>query len=326
MSETTKIEWCDYSASPWEGCSKVSPGCLNCYAAARDARHLHEPVSHWGKGAPRRLVKGFEAKVRAWNRKAGQNFAFELNANPTVFPSVCDWLDDEVPIEWLARFLGLIYDTPNLNWLLLTKRPEVWNDRLEAAALWAHGGPPQEGYWGSCIEEWLGGDAPPNAWLGASAENQEWADKRIPELLKIPAVGRFLSVEPMLGPVDLLRHCNRKSTTDERGFPIWKHVGCVDWVIWGGESGPCARPCNVDWIRDGVRQCREVGVSPFVKQCGAHSVETISCDDCDPCLGGRKDQCFAKYLVCSGFHHPKGGDPAEWPSDLRVREFPEGLR
>lgn len=201
----------------------------------------------------------------------------------TVFPSLCDWLDDEVPIEWLGRFLGLIYDTPDLTWLLLSKRPENWNARLEAAALWAHGGPPQD--WGSCIEEWLGGDPPANVWIGTSVEDQSNADLRIPEMLKIPAVRRFLSLEPLLGPVDLVSDIQHHSHPLHKSSPI----NCIDWLIIGGESGRGARPCHVDWIRSLVKQGKEAGVATFVK-------------------------------------HPKGGEPSEWPVDLRVREFPEGLQ
>ncbi len=264
MSENTKIEWCTYSASPWEGCTKVSSGCLNCYAAARDARHLHEPVSHWGKGAPRRVVVGFRSKVLAWNAKAARE-----GNRPTVFPSVCDWLDDEVPIELLSQFMGLVYETPHLCWLLLTKRPENWKSRLEAAALWAHSGPPQEGYWGACIEEWISGTPPANVWVGTSVEDQPNADRRIPELLKIPAVGRFLSLEPLLGPVDLERPMPGPDLDQGGGNKIcqpWYIQSGLDWIIIGGESGHGSRPCNLDWIRSLVKQGKEAGVATFVKQ------------------------------------------------------------
>lgn len=208
--KNTKIEWCDHSWSPWRGCTKVSAGCANCYAETLSKRNP-KVLGEWGRGKPRVLAKNWGDPVK-WNRRVDASLELAepmgMKLKPvTVFPSLCDWLDEEVPVEWLARFLGLVYDTPNLNWLLLTKRPELWNDRLEAAALWAHGGPPQEGYWGSCIEEWLGGDPPLNVWVGASVEDQPNADRRIPELLKIPAVGRFLSLEPLLGPVELRGLC-----------------------------------------------------------------------------------------------------------------------
>jgi hypothetical protein len=164
-------------------------------------------------------------------------------------------------------------------------------------------------------------------------ENQEMADKRIPHLLAIPATVRFLSVEPMLGSIDLSKpenvqwcnacgrispttelpggtdfecgHCG-DSRTRERSF-----IECLDWAIVGGESGPRARPCKINWIRSIVKQCRAAGVAPFAKQLGTN----IDCDEDDPAFAW-----FAESLPLSD---PKGGDPTEWPEDLRVREFPE---
>lgn len=225
MSDTTKIEWCDHSWSPWEGCTKVSPGCLNCYAEARDKRHLFGPESHWGKGAPRRLTKDWRKPVK-WNKAVGVPVAVNWDCcddcgepakayhRQKVFPSVCDWLDAEVPIEWLARFLQLIYDTPNLDWLLLTKRPENFHERLlralahaegidyATADAWEGDAQTELGIW---LNEWLSDDATPpsNVWVGTSVEDQTRADQRVPALLKIPARVRFLSVEPLLGEIDL---------------------------------------------------------------------------------------------------------------------------
>lgn len=338
MSENTSIEWCDYSASPWEGCTMVSPGCAHCYAATRDMRHLHEKVDHWGKGAPRRIVLGYENKIRAWNRKAGIHLSawkrmlesgateeklvadgFLKPRRPTVFASVMDPFDAEVPIEQFANFARIIHENQNLIFLLLTKRPELFQARIKDVLSsfldrrcydsGSHG-------W---LSDWRHGARTPfNVWVGTSVENQEWADKRIPELLQIPAVGRFLSVEPMLGPVQLgldridaeCGFFHSKSCVDFCDFACAGHTisGGIDWVIFGGESGRGARPCSVDWIRAGVRQCREAGVSPFVKQLGADPFFVAGCE--------------MNYRIT----HPKGGDPSEWPADLRVREFPEGLR
>lgn len=126
------------------------------------------------------------------------------------------------------------------------------------------------------------------------------ADKRIPELLRIPAKVRFLSLEPLLGPIQLGVHQGYECNLYDYGCGETR----VDWVIVGGESGPGARPCNVEWIRDIVRQCKAAGVKCFVKQLGSNPVMEPG-PTTWPC------------------EHPKGGDPAEWPEDMRVREMPQ---
>jgi len=236
---------------------------------------------------------------------------------PCIFPSLCDWLDDEVPIEWLADFLRLIHDTPNLDWLLLTKRPENWSRRL--GQIWT--GLPATHRANELVEPWLlRGQSPANVWLGTSVENQRCADERIPQLLRIPAKLRFLSVEPMLEEVDLV--CSSAIWSDMNGKirPNYQQPGRhVDWVIVGGESGPGARPCNVDWVRGIVRQCQDAGVPCFVKQLGSEA-RVIACSECGEigcdCRGATR----TTHLLLK---HPKGGDPAEWVADLQVRQFPQ---
>lgn len=312
MSDNTKIEWASATWNPWEGCTKVSPGCANCYAAARNRRF---GMDNWGKGKPRRRTSPANwKKPLLWN-KANRP---EATANrPRIFPSLCDWLDEEVPIEWLADLLKLIHDTPNLDWLLLTKRPENWEARLMAALEYLTLTQPTE----SCtwLADWLGVEfrgatnpaVPLNVWLGVSVEDQQQADERIPKLLSIPAKVRFLSCEPLLGPVTL---DNRVGWLSYGGGK----AGGVQWVIIGGESGPGARPCDVDWIRSLVRQCRAAGVAPFVKQLGSE-VWFEHCTE-EP-LGLFAVTVRARFKKAE-LKHPKGGDPAEWPQHLRVREFP----
>lgn len=237
----------------------------------------------------------------------------------TVFPSMMDWLDEDVPIETFVQFLQLIHETPNLRWLLLTKRPENWRERLELVAGHLDETDIEGAKTGGLyvfVQNWLGnmggtpGFRPPTVWVGTSIEDQTRADQRIPALLGIPAVGRFLSVEPLLGPVDLEPFMQHGRDTTDEGY---SRLDGIHWVIIGGESGPRARPCNVEWIRSLVRQCKDAAVSCFVKQVGSNPVVTITRGQAMP------DDFRA-------FSHPKGGDPAEWPADLRVREFPEGLR
>ena len=368
MSDTTKIEWCDHSWSPWEGCTKVSPGCLNCYAEARDKRHLFGPESHWGKGAPRRLTKDWRKPVK-WNQTdfvcrdcgawdhgpsgdcvCGQYGATGKIRHTRVFPSVCDWLDAEVPVEWLARFLQLIHDTPNLDWLLLTKRPENFEERtLAACQLWSESITASTAPMVRWLMDWRRGfEAPRNVWVGTSVEDQTRANQRVPALLKIPARVRFLSVEPLLGPVDLIwtgaLGCDCPPAYREDGeIDIRCTGGCsfyanavdkskvIDWIIVGGESGRNARVCNVDWIRSIVTQCADAGAPCFVKQLGARPVtsnanlydfpESVELREPWDDLKGSNADGFAAARIA--LNHPKGGDPLEWPEQLRVRQFPE---
>lgn len=347
MSENTKIEWCDHSWSPWRGCTKVSAGCANCYAETLSKRNPLV-LGQWGKGKPRVLAKNWPDPVK-WNRREIPSCMCDVAPpercgcypSPTVFPSLCDWLDAEVPIEWLARFLKLIHDTPNLTWLLLTKRPENWRPRLEAVWKADHHhdwpGEEHEGSHTHWLRLWLHNQSqmqpPSNVWIGTSVEDQANADRRIPELLKIPAVGRFLSLEPLLGPVDirLVPDLMKSFNSSPHGWHNWLRQR-IQWAIIGGESGHGARPCNVEWIRSLVAQGKAAGVATFVKQLGArcYSEDLTHSNDCtdDHCaLAGGIDDCEGEYVVnFAGLTHSKGGDPAEWPDDLRVREFPEGLR
>jgi protein gp37 len=211
------------------------------------------------------------------------NRAGKLKKTHTVFPSLCDWLDLEVPLEWFEEILHLIFDCENLDWLLLTKRPDSFWARMEDLAKRAH----DSLIGGRVAKKWLANEPPANVWVGVSAENQAMFDRRLTELLRIPAEHRFLSLEPLLEPVIIDPSLVR---------------GNVDWVIVGGESGLKARPCHVGWIMGIIQQCRELGIPCFVKQLGSCPVGVF-----EPL-------------------HPKGGDPAEWPEELCVREFPKELQ
>lgn len=255
MSENSKIEWTDHTFNPWEGCTKVSPGCANCYAEARNHRF---GLDNWGKGKPRRRTKTWGEPVK-WNRDSRQSL---VSRRPRVFcASLADWLDDEVPIEWLADLLKLIHDTPNLDWLLLTKRPENWAQRFYDVITWC----PDEWDGDDCpawvhwFQHWLIDHRPPdNVWLGTTVENQEYAEKRIPELLKIPARVRFLSCEPLLEEIQIaewLPHYTEPGRC--------KHQR-IHWVIAGGESGTKKRRFEADWARSLRDQCDTAAF--FMKQ------------------------------------------------------------
>lgn len=283
--KNSKIAWTDHTFNPWIGCTKVSPGCLNCYAAAQDHRWGHDS---FGKGKPRRRTSdAYWKQPLKWNRDAADfaancSAAFEAPpAHPKVFcASLADWLDDEMPIEWLADLLALIQATPNLDWLLLTKRPENWARRVEAASLCEHND--RNEYYGrnagGWMASWLRGEAPANVWIGTTVENQYAADERIPALLQIPAKVRFLSCEPLIGSVDLrlvrTTPCAHRGCLNHVSHPC---EGCgyqagklpIHWVICGGESGPGARPMNPNWARSLRDQCKASAVPFFFKQWGA---------------------------------------------------------
>lgn len=249
------------------------------------------------------LAKNWTIPVK-WNRLP---LGFE-HERPKVFPSLCDWLDNEVPVEWLGRFLHLIDSTPNIDWMLLTKRPQLFRTAMEEVGS-------AESPWSLLARRWLRGEPPENVWLGVSVEDQKRAEERIPLLLETPARLRWLSVEPLLGPVDL-RHVESEdgsslnSLTGDWGVEGRGHTGPqqdrVDWVVVGGESGPKARVCHADWIRSLVRQCDGARVPVFVKQVGSNPVDR-----------------GMRAAEWGTLRDRKGGDPDEWPKELRVRQFPD---
>ena len=270
MAETTAITWAHATFNPWEGCTKISPGCDGCYAAARDDR-FHSGV-HWGPGAPRqRTAPANWRKPLAWNRKAaaaGKPFR--------VFcASLADVFDNAVDPEWRFDLWQLIEATPALTWMLLSKR--IGN----AAAM-------------------LPGVLP-NVWLLATVVNQEEAARDIPKLLATPAAVHGISYEPALGPLKLgqwlcptkpmaCSHCGAPHV-DTRWYAHRPHrlhscQSCggkfagdlaygskntrprIDWVICGGESGPHARPMDPAWAMSVRDQCAAAEVAFFFKQRG----------------------------------------------------------
>ena len=240
----TKIQWCDHTFSPWIGCTKVSPGYNNCYAEAYGKRfHCRE---HCGKTNPRRRTSAANWKQPlVWDKAASRLFL--PHDTPRVFcGSLCDWLDDEVPIAWLADLLALITETPNLDWLLLTKRPENFQSRLEHVYDgWIAGARHR-----SLLSRWLERREPPNnIWIGATVENQEQSDSRTTELLKIPSKVRFLSCEPLLEAVDL------ELELPDNGAPLG-----IDWVICGSESGAKRRRMKSEWAISLRAQCAAAGM------------------------------------------------------------------
>ncbi|WP_050466329.1 phage Gp37/Gp68 family protein [Herbaspirillum chlorophenolicum] len=255
MSENTKIEWADHTFNPWEGCQKVGPGCDHCYAESRNARFAGGAAVNWGPGAPRRRTSAANwNKPLAWNAAATE-FQVTHGRRQRVFcASLADVFDNAVDPQWRDDLFSLIEATPHLDWLLLTKRIGNVGNMLPVpfsfAALY------------------------PNVWIGITVVNQTEADRDIPKLLQIDAAKRFLSMEPLLGPVDLNQalppvHC--ESCDADYGalsaHGAGKPIG-IDWVIVGGESGPDARPTHSDWARYLRDQCNSAGVPFLFKQWG----------------------------------------------------------
>ncbi len=281
MAENSVIEWTHHTFNPWIGCTKVGPGCDNCYAS--DLAQVRLGVE-WGPGKPRRHTAASTWKhPRAWNRKAQA-----AGIRYRVFcASLADVFDNEVPAEWRTELFQLIRETPHLDWLLVTKR--IGNVAKMAQAA---------------------GGMPDNVWLGATIVNQLEADRDISKLLETNGPRyRFLSMEPLLGEVNIEPwlnpdktcqgcddgegHGNRCSRTDiplreqcpwnravqivsdhgpyaQDGEPaaVTCEVRTLDWVIVGGESGPRARPMHPDWARSLRDQCAAACVPFLFKQWG----------------------------------------------------------
>lgn len=346
MAENTKIAWCDHTWNPWIGCSHVHTGCENCYAERQQGRF----GVHWGpKGTRRKTSDAYWKQPLKWEREAATQKALHERhpeLEPWVPPKVfvgslmdfCEdwrgpmrdhhggvlWNNEDMPryltMADLRRDACWLFDrTPHVDYLLCTKRPEniqrMWpEDHWEHGPGWTHRA---------------------NVWLLYSASDQATLDAGLPHLLAcrdlVPVLG--LSLEPLVGPVDL-RAIFRTRPCDD---PACDHQirGChnqiadkaaIDWVIVGGESGPYARPCNVADIRSVVKQCGAARAACFVKQVGTNVLDTnttsathFETQQCWP--DGTEVDYHTIHLL-----DPKGGDPSEWPEDIRVRQWPGGKR
>jgi Bacteriophage protein gp37 len=281
VADLTGIEWCDSTFNPWMGCTKVSPGCDHCYAE-RDTRRFGRV--QWGAGQPRvrtsaanwRKPVSWDAAIFCQCQNCGHRYASRGAADfcpacespmpgrrvrRRVFcASLADWLDGDAPVAWLADLLDLIRTTPNIDWLLLSKRIGYWCQRMMAVldpSLIADRKDLAE--W---LRDWLDGSPPANVWVGATVVDQAEVDRDVRRLLAVPTRVRFLSIEPMLGPIDLSRAFDANDLHEIVGGPR------IDWVICGGESGPQARTMDAAWVRSLRDQCSEKGVPFLFKQWG----------------------------------------------------------
>jgi protein gp37 len=286
MGAKTRIEWTDHTFNPWWGCAHVSPGCVNCYAEAFSKRTGHDV---WGAKGERRLFgdKHWNEPV-TWDAAARQAGRTEL-----VFcASMADVFEEHPAVlEARIRLWRLIAATPNLCWQLLTKRPE--NVLGMVPGRWR--------------KRW-----PENAWIGTTTEDQQRADERIPVLLNIPAPVRFLSCEPLLGPVDLSTWLGVEFMESFEGYghemfsALQGRVGPdggLHWVIVGGESGLNARPMSATWARELRDQCVAAGTAFFFKQWGGRTPKANGRE-----LDGRTwDGTPSRPVASQGYSQDEGG-------------------
>ncbi len=276
MSDDSKIEWTDATWNPVTGCTKMSPGCDHCYAETFAER--------WRGIKGHHFEQGFDVRLRPERLEIPLHWK---RPRRIFVNSMSDVFHESVPSGFIACMFAVMAATPQHTYQVLTKRHGRMRSLLNsdefaiksACAALSKGLDVAEG-------------APwplPNVWLGVSTENQKWANIRIPALLDTPAAVRFVSAEPLLGPIRM-----RASLLVGR---ILDPPDGIGWVIGGGESGPGARPCEIDWLRSLRDQCIDAGVPVFIKQLGS-------------VLGHRLDA------------GSKGGDWSAWPEDLRIREFP----
>jgi protein gp37 len=289
----TSIHWTNETWNPLVGCSKISAGCARCYAAeaAKSARlqqfSQYQAVKDWDGTIA--FVESQLLKPLSWK------------APKKIFVcSMSDIFHAHVKDEWLDKIFAVMAFARQHTFQVLTKRPERMQqylsdpatvDRIEEAGYsFTHNM--------DCINNW----PLPNVWLGTSIENQEVVDQRIPHLLETPAAVRFLSCEPLLESVDISNYLPRQTSANL----VLPHIG---WVIIGGESGAKSRPCHQNWIESIVTQCQQQSVAVFVKQWGQNPVTY-------PYPG------FGLSDVKVKLKDRKGGDMAEWPDDMKFRQFP----
>jgi protein gp37 len=344
MSTQSTIEWTDTTWNPVRGCSVISPGCVNCYAMKQAHRF----------SGPGRAYEGLTKLTKAGPQWTGKVVTVEdalleplswRKPRRVFVNSMSDLFHEDVPFEFIDRVLAVMALAPRHTFQVLTKRAHRMvmylttgnRSELVAREICSVSASLKRPYtWEEARSIIFGlklsDETPPtsrwplpNVWLGVSVEDQKHADERIPLLLQTPAAVRFISAEPLLGPVDLTHvrepsYYDRDALDVNRWQPPWTANAKLDWVIVGGESGPGARPCRVAWVRSTVAQCKAAGVAVFVKQLGAKPEgDPRPPERIDPATGARTLTVMQQIEI----HDSKGGDPSEWPEDLRVRQFPE---
>lgn len=356
----SKIEWTDRTWNPARGCSRISAGCVNCYAERQAARFSDE--GQYAHGFVERTTSGprWTGRVELVESKLLEPLSWTKPSRVFV-NSMSDLFHEKLSDADIDKVFAVMALADEQVFQVLTKRAdrmrEYCSGLLSDARREDINAAMEEvrEATGRCTRECAEQIAPPgstlprrfrsplkNVWLGVSCEDQASADKRIPDLLATPAAVRFLSCEPLIGPVDLEypktlfpngpEYCCNGFECGCYGKPIEPPLlHGIDWVIVGGESGPGARPCDVSWIRSIVKQCKDANVACFVKQLGA--LPTMQCAQCGHTIG-RVRSCWVD--ICGPTHaalvaesqrirSSKGGSPEEWSEDLRVRQFPDRI-
>ncbi|WP_329474191.1 phage Gp37/Gp68 family protein (plasmid) [Streptomyces sp. NBC_01723] len=288
MSTDSSIEWTEKTWSPTTGCDQISPGCTNCYALtmAKRLKGMGQ-AKYQNDGNPKTSGPGFALTVHP----DALDEPYRWKKPRKVFVnSMSDLFHARVPRDFLAQVFAVMAFTPQHSYQILTKRPEraariladssfaktvekaMYDD--DAYATLARGG----------LKSW----PLPNVWIGTSIESDDYT-RRAKALRNTPAAIRFISAEPLLGPLPSL------NLTD------------IDWLIIGGESGPGARVLEPWWIDDLIYEARQAGAAPFVKQLGS--------------VWARHTTVAGKTVAAWG--DTKGGNPAHWPDQLRIREYPK---
>lgn len=320
MGGESKIQWTDATWSPVRGCSMVSPGCTNCYAMTQ--AHRWPQFGRLTRPGPNGMV--WTGEVRTID--ALMTLPLGWRTPRLVFVnSQSDTFHADVPTEFIDMMFAIMSVCRWHVFQVLTKRPERMLEYCSStdtmgriAAIVARLAHNLGSAYVTHVDDGLPGFHLPNVWLGVSAEDQDRADERIPLLLNTPAAVRFVSCEPLLGPIDfnaLSDACENLNALSGRredpfGDVVTRRLGsALDWVIVGGESGQRARSLDLAWIRAIVDQCAAAYVPVFVKQIGARPYDTHPNDPSRHRELRPRDR--------------KGGNPLEWPDDLRVRQFPK---
>jgi len=306
----TGIQWTDRVWNPVRGCSRVSEGCRNCYAeriaarfsgpgkpfagfARREAPHGPVHPHDLALWEPKDRVARWTGKVALVPEKLDEPLHWRKPSRVFV-NSMSDLFHEKLSDGEIDQVFAVMAEAQRHTFQILTKRAE----RMRQYSV-GHTLP-------GCVWKW----PLPNVWLGVSVEDQTTADERIPLLLQTPAAVRFVSYEPALGPVDFHVYLSTDATEDcpACGSVMGCDHGALDWLIYGGESGPGARLNDIAWAESARDQCKEAGVAFFCKQLGAYPII---------------DPRYVRPRATRFLRDPKGGDPEEWPEDLRVREFPQ---
>lgn len=311
MSDNSSIEWTDATWNPTRGCTKIAQGCKNCYAERFAERFRGVPGHAYEAGFDPRTAPDQLTIPLRWTKP-----------RRIFVDSMSDLFHESFSFEYIDLVFAVMAIAKHHTYQILTKRPDraaeyfrsfnlgvssIQRGAACAEALLSLFGTHNE--WFAACETvsasrfWRG---LPHVWIGTSIAEQKDADANIPHLLQIPAAVRFLSVEPLIGPVNVQR---------------W--LTALQWVIVGGESGPGARPCHVDWITSIVEQCREAPLPVFVKQ-----VQLYRCGHCGNCWPEPPqwpaEECGEDCVAAA--RRVLSKSPDEWPEYLRIREFPQEVR